>query len=43
MMSHCKVSITSGFIMHIVCILMDFKVLQNKKEIVATGIDSIMY
>jgi len=36
MMSHCKVSITSGFIIHIVCILM-------KKEIVAIGIDSVMY
>lgn len=29
-MSHCKVSITVGFIMQIVCILMDFKVLQNE-------------
>jgi len=37
------VSITGGFIMHIVCILMDFKVLQNEKEIVAIGFDSVVY
>jgi hypothetical protein len=43
MMSDCKVSITGGFIMHIVCILMDFKVFQMKKEIVVIGIDSVMY
>jgi len=29
--------------MHIVCILMDFKVLQNEKEIVAIGFDSVVY